>query len=165
MVTEDFIISLGTSLGYYSTFENRRWVSLFGVVPSKVAELISMTKSNPLHMLWALNYLKVYPTIDNGSSWAKVSQKTYVQKIKTVFDSLIKCLPPVSFPLFLPFLLLQMLTKYPSYAFPTALPIGAYWYHLSSCPFLKEILTGNKEEILFSLTRRASASLPNRDTC
>ena len=94
-ITEEELKTYASSMGIYTTYESRKWISLFGISSEMTARVINLTQSPILDMLCALHYLKVYPTIDNDSSWASLSQKTFVKKVNLAIESLNKCLPPI----------------------------------------------------------------------
>jgi hypothetical protein len=80
------------------SFSERRFRSAFGLGTHEANEVYSFVKScsSPKHFLWALHFLKVYPTESLGSCFSGASENTWKKWCQKMIRLLDESLPPVS---------------------------------------------------------------------
>jgi hypothetical protein len=86
---EKTIKKCGTQYLHQERFTTRAWMAKYGcsvLVISVIWGLIQQSPkshlvSDPVHLLWMLYWLKVYPTWDEFSSTIQISVKTGRQKV------------------------------------------------------------------------------------
>jgi hypothetical protein len=88
-----------TSLPLLTTFSDRKYQAFFGVGTYETAVIwhyIKKSEVSLLHLLWALYYLKVYPTEDVGAGVVGVDRKTFMKHVKELIKVMRRRLPQVS---------------------------------------------------------------------
>jgi hypothetical protein len=77
--------------------EERIVRSHFGMETMLLLHVINIFLLQPHHAIWTFYFLKIYPTDDVGSSWAKVDRKTWRKRINETIKNLNSSLADVSF--------------------------------------------------------------------
>lgn len=111
------------SLPIIHTYSDRKFCAFFGVGTYEVAVIwyyIKETGLSLLRLLWALYFLKIYPTEDVGSSVVGVDRKTFMKHVKELTKIMNQWLPEVSDEcsmIILVFMVLQMAVCSQEYRF------------------------------------------------